>query len=92
MSIYPTEDKREIKLGKVTNNLIRLLVATNDLSGQIYNALGSLYVEEEIDKIYEECFADSFSEILQKLQNHIGRSIYESITMKDHYTEKDITV
>ena len=53
MNNYPTEDKREIKLGKVTNNLIRLLVATNDLSGQIYNALGSLYVEEEIDKIYE---------------------------------------
>ena len=92
MNNYPTEDKREIKLGKVTNNLIKLLVATNYLSGQIYNALESLYVETEVEKVYEDCFANSFSEIMEKLQTHIGRSIYESITMKDNYTENDITV
>lgn len=85
-------DNRSICVGKNTECFVKLILKTQELSNEIYDAIENIYGEVTTDKYYDEGFSEHFSNIFQELEKYIGISVWESVSLKENVSDTQIKI
>ena len=86
------DDERQVIISDGTKKVVRLLVATNELYGEIYQIVENQWGETLADKHFNQEFSESLSNLMSRLTEYLGMYAYESVMRKDNVTKDYIRI
>ena len=86
------DDERQVIISDGTKKVVRLLVAANELYGEIYQIVENQWGETLADKHFNQEFSESLSNRMRRLTEYLGMYAYERVMMKDNVTKDYIRI
>ena len=86
------DDERQVIISDGTKKVVRLLVAANELYGEIYQIVENQWGETLADQHFNQEFSESLSNLMSRLTEYLGMYAYESVMMKDNVTKDYIRI